>query len=142
MVQKIHPRDVIWGPYFPPPVEIFSKKISRVFCPVSLAKGILYCNSVSSVMEFLLWWVKISKIVGQNYFQNVKNKNWPKKLVTKLILLDVNHFWKIQVIVDFEYWFLMSQILSLFKNPSLCQITKYNSFLWAVKNQTFFCPTK
>ena len=25
MVQKIHPRGVIWGPCFPPPVEIFSK---------------------------------------------------------------------------------------------------------------------
>ena len=26
MVQKIHPQGVIWGPYFPPPEEIFSKK--------------------------------------------------------------------------------------------------------------------
>ena len=35
MVQKIHPRGVILGPYFPPPVDIFSKKVNWVFCPYS-----------------------------------------------------------------------------------------------------------
>ena len=34
MVQKIHPRGVIWEPYFPPPVEFFSKKSAE--CSVHL----------------------------------------------------------------------------------------------------------
>ena len=42
MVQKIHPRRLIWGAFFPPPVVIFSKK--SAVCSVHLYSSPCLCR--------------------------------------------------------------------------------------------------
>ena len=45
MVQKIHPRGVIWGAFFPPPVEIVSSVLSIYIVVLGLA----YCPNIYTV---------------------------------------------------------------------------------------------